>query len=81
MYMLLLKHLLFLPSKIMQLIVTTPLGIVKGKKEDYDQQIFIAMTDYIADATAKSCITIFTEDGLVILHKDIISNSVFQLIR
>lgn len=79
--MLPLKHLLFLLSKIMQLIVTTPLGVVKGKKEDYDQKNFIAMTDYIADAEAISHITIATEDGLVILHKDIISNSVFQLIR
>jgi hypothetical protein len=65
----------------MQLIVTTPLGVIKGKKEDYDQKNFIAMIDYIADAEAISHIKIATEDGLVILHKDIISNSVFQLFR
>ena len=79
--MLLLKHLLFLLSKTMQIIAHTPLGVFKGIEQPYDEKQYRRLQELLdmIDTTKLYCLE--TDNGEFYMNKSMIDQSIFVLVK
>jgi len=79
--MLLLKHLPFLPSKTMQIIVQTPQGLVKGKEQLYNEEWYNQCAKTLAQVNTASFFCFDTEVGKCYINKSMMDQSIFFLLK
>ena len=79
--MLLLKHLLFLLSRIMQIIAHTPLGIFKGTEQPYDEKQYRRIRELLDRINTTELYYLETDHGGFYMNKSMIDQSVFSLVK
>lgn len=79
--MLLLKHPLFLLSEIMQIIVQTPQGLIKGKEQLYNEEWYNRYAKTFEQVNTASFFCFDTEVGKCYINKSMMDQSIFFLLK
>ena len=79
--MLLLKHLLFLLSEIMQIIAHTPQGIFKGLQKPYDEKQYRRLQELLDMIYIVKFYRLETDRGEFYMNKSMIDQSIFVLVK